>query len=229
MQADFPAARLYRATALVTSLPWPWLRRGWRRCWPGCWRRWTPAKARWRGATCELAYPELLPSQREELHAADPAHHRPPGAGNPALLDPTRLPKTWRWLRERHGAGAVRRGAGRPATGVIVAAPHFGNWELLNQWLSSRGPIAIVYAAARIGGRRRLPAAGAQRRQHPPGPGRGGRRAPVVQASGHRRRAGHPARSATQAGRRRVRGVLRHPGADHVPARPSGRAAVRPF
>lgn len=28
---------------------------------------------------------------------------------------------------------------------MIVAAPHFGNWELLNQWLSERGPIAIVY------------------------------------------------------------------------------------
>ena len=29
--------------------------------------------------------------------------------------------------------------------GVIVAAPHFGNWELLNQYLASRGPIAVVY------------------------------------------------------------------------------------
>ena len=26
-----------------------------------------------------------------------------------------------------------------------MAAPHFGNWELLNQWLASRGQIAIVY------------------------------------------------------------------------------------
>ncbi|MBR7518026.1 hypothetical protein KC217_20360, partial [Mycobacterium tuberculosis] len=24
---------------------------------------------------------------------------------------------------------------------------HYGNWELLNQWLASRGPIAIVYKA----------------------------------------------------------------------------------
>ncbi|MCW0417530.1 Lipid A biosynthesis lauroyltransferase [Xanthomonas sacchari] len=28
-----------------------------------------------------------------------------------------------------------------------MAAPHFGNWELLNQWLASRGDIAIVYRA----------------------------------------------------------------------------------
>ena len=30
--------------------------------------------------------------------------------------------------------------------GVIVLAPHFGNWELLNQWLASRTPLAILYA-----------------------------------------------------------------------------------
>ena len=29
--------------------------------------------------------------------------------------------------------------------GVIVAAPHFGNWELLKQWLASRTDIAILY------------------------------------------------------------------------------------
>jgi KDO2-lipid IV(A) lauroyltransferase len=35
------------------------------------------------------------------------------------------------------------------ANGVIVAAPHLGNWELLNQWLASRAPIAIVYRPPR--------------------------------------------------------------------------------
>jgi Kdo2-lipid IVA lauroyltransferase/acyltransferase len=34
------------------------------------------------------------------------------------------------------------RAAGR---GVIVAAPHLGNWELLNQYLATMGPLAIVY------------------------------------------------------------------------------------
>src|SRR3546814_17273986 len=29
--------------------------------------------------------------------------------------------------------------------GVIVAAPHYGNWELLNQWLAMRTPLAILY------------------------------------------------------------------------------------
>ena len=30
--------------------------------------------------------------------------------------------------------------------GVIVAAPHYGSWELLNQWLAARTPLAILYA-----------------------------------------------------------------------------------
>jgi KDO2-lipid IV(A) lauroyltransferase len=33
--------------------------------------------------------------------------------------------------------------------GLIVAAPHLGCWELLNYWLSSRTPIAILYAPPR--------------------------------------------------------------------------------
>lgn len=33
--------------------------------------------------------------------------------------------------------------------GVIIAAPHLGNWELLNQWLTSRSPLAIVYRPPR--------------------------------------------------------------------------------
>lgn len=33
--------------------------------------------------------------------------------------------------------------------GVIIAAPHLGCWELLNYWLCSRTPIAILYAPPR--------------------------------------------------------------------------------
>jgi KDO2-lipid IV(A) lauroyltransferase len=38
--------------------------------------------------------------------------------------------------------------------GVIIAAPHYGNWELLNQWLAGRTPLAILYRApeSAIGG-----------------------------------------------------------------------------
>ena len=49
-----------------------------------------------------------------------------------------------RLVREQHGVTLFDEAiaAGR---GVIVAAPHFGNWELLNQWLAARTPLAILY------------------------------------------------------------------------------------
>ncbi|MFN7183863.1 MAG: lauroyl acyltransferase [Thermomonas haemolytica] len=33
----------------------------------------------------------------------------------------------------------------RSGRGLIVAAPHLGNWELLNQWLAHKTPLAILY------------------------------------------------------------------------------------
>jgi KDO2-lipid IV(A) lauroyltransferase len=33
--------------------------------------------------------------------------------------------------------------------GVLIAAPHLGNWEALNLWLSARTPIAILYRPPR--------------------------------------------------------------------------------
>lgn len=35
--------------------------------------------------------------------------------------------------------------------GLIVCAPHLGNWELLNQYLASHTPVSIVYRPARQG------------------------------------------------------------------------------
>lgn len=43
-------------------------------------------------------------------------------------------------LGEAHFRQALAAGRG-----LIVAAPHYGNWELLNQWLAANTPIAIVY------------------------------------------------------------------------------------
>jgi KDO2-lipid IV(A) lauroyltransferase len=51
-------------------------------------------------------------------------------------------------IREVHGErlfqAALERGRG-----LIVAAPHLGCWELLNYWLASRTPLAILYRAPR--------------------------------------------------------------------------------
>lgn len=48
------------------------------------------------------------------------------------------------WVREVEGLEHLdaARSGGR---GVIVAAPHLGNWELFGHYLSSLGPLSIVY------------------------------------------------------------------------------------
>ncbi len=51
-------------------------------------------------------------------------------------------------IREVRGE-ALFTAALAQGTGLIVAAPHLGCWELLNYWLASRTPLAILYRAPR--------------------------------------------------------------------------------
>ena len=92
----------------------------------------------------ELAYPDLLPTERGELRRAI-VH-----STARQTLETLRL-----WTRPARRnlqaidevIGAERLDAAIAAgRGVIVIAPHHGNWELLNQWLASRTPLAILYA-----------------------------------------------------------------------------------
>lgn len=91
------------------------------------------------------------------------------------------------WTRpERDNLGLVAQVHGQElfdaalaaGKGLIVAAPHHGNWELLNQWLASRTPITVLYRPPehpsgeaflrRVRGRanvRQVPAEGAAMRQ----------------------------------------------------------------
>lgn len=143
MRPDVLANALYQLAALLTRLPWPWLRAladalAW------CWRRLDARESQVARRNLELAYPELLPSQREELHRA-------------VLRTTARQAlETLRfWTHpSAENLGHIQACTGHAlydaavasGRGVIVVAPHFGNWELLNQWLAARGPIAIVYA-----------------------------------------------------------------------------------
>ncbi len=139
-------ARLaYTAAAVLTRLPWPLLRGlaallGWG------WARINARESRVTRRNLELAYPELDAPARARLHR-DVLHS--------TALQALETLRLWtrpaaqnlqRHLRERHGE-ALYDAALASGRGVIVAAPHFGNWELLNQWLASRGEVAIVYKA----------------------------------------------------------------------------------
>ncbi|RBD70954.1 lipid A biosynthesis lauroyl acyltransferase, partial [Xanthomonas oryzae pv. oryzae] len=121
--------------------PWPLLKRlADRLAWS--WRKLNARESRVARRNLELAYPELSAEQRAQLHAK--------------ILQSTarqtlEVLRTWTHPPAENLARLQRNGqelydaALASGRGVIVAAPHFGNWELLNQWLSERGPIAIVY------------------------------------------------------------------------------------
>ena len=47
-------------------------------------------------------------------------------------------------IAEIHGEALFDAALADPR-GLIVAAPHMGNWELLNQWLAMKTPLAILY------------------------------------------------------------------------------------
>ena len=143
MKPEILSGLLYRGAALLTRLPWLWLRAladllAW------AWRRLDARESQVARRNLQLVYPEMLPSQREGLRArvlrttARQALETLRFWTRPHAENLTRL-------AERHGE-KLYDDALAAGKGVIVVAPHFGNWELLNQWLSSRGPIAIVYA-----------------------------------------------------------------------------------
>jgi Kdo2-lipid IVA lauroyltransferase/acyltransferase len=64
----------------------------------------------------------------------------------------TELPRIWGvaprraldLIREVQGAEHLREAIARQR-GVIVAAPHLGQWELLNLYLCTQGPMALLY------------------------------------------------------------------------------------
>ncbi|MGH8043438.1 MAG: lauroyl acyltransferase, partial [Stenotrophomonas sp.] len=144
MKPHTTARLAYRAAALFTRLPWSWLR-GFAHALAWLWIRMNARESRVTRRNLELAYPDLSPAERDTLHR---------GVLRSTALQAVETLRLWTQPRERnlalltecHGA-ALYDAALASGKGVIVAAPHYGNWELLNQWLASRGPIAIVYKA----------------------------------------------------------------------------------
>jgi len=95
----------------------------------------------------ELAFPALDGRQREVL-LRDTLR-----ATGRTLTETCRFwtrpaPANLTLVREVLGADLLDA-AQSAKTGIIIAAPHLGNWELLNQWLAARAPLAIVYRPPR--------------------------------------------------------------------------------
>ncbi len=144
MKPQSTARLYYRAAALLTRLPWA-LQRTLADTVAGLWRLIDARESRVTRRNLELAYPELSELDRQHLHRQVLRTTARQALETLYLWthDPAR--NLSRHLQERHGE-ALYDAALAAGKGVIVVAPHYGNWELLNQWLASRGPIAIVYA-----------------------------------------------------------------------------------
>jgi KDO2-lipid IV(A) lauroyltransferase len=109
---------------------------------------WASARRRSREArvaeiNVALCFAELDAPARAQLHATSLRHTAC------AVLECARIwsrpaALTQRWIVAVHGRELLdaARAGGR---GVIVAAPHLGNWELFGHYLASCGPLSIVY------------------------------------------------------------------------------------
>ncbi|GAB3340250.1 lauroyl acyltransferase [Marilutibacter aestuarii] len=136
------ARLLFFCAAALGRLPWPWLMALGDGL-AALWRRLDARESRVARRNLELAYPGLLAGERAQWHRAilrTTARQ---------ALETLRLwtrphQDNLQLIREQHGT-ALLDAAIASGRGVIVAAPHHGNWELLNQWLAARTPLAILY------------------------------------------------------------------------------------
>jgi KDO2-lipid IV(A) lauroyltransferase len=141
---DLIARILYALAAAIARLPWTVLYRIGDAI-AALWRWRDARESRVARRNLVLAFPAMTPVQRDALHRAvlrttarqaleTLRFWARPRAGNFALI------------REHEGV-ALFDAALASGHGVIIAAPHYGNWELLNQWLAGRTPLAILYRA----------------------------------------------------------------------------------
>jgi len=139
----FAAALLFAFARLAGRLPWRWHSRI-TACISRFWIRKDARESRVALRNLELAFPDMPPAEREALRA------------DILRVTARQLLETLRFWTRPHSENLalVRACEGESlfdaaiasGRGVIVAAPHYGNWELLNQWLAARTPISILYA-----------------------------------------------------------------------------------
>lgn len=141
---EFAAALLYALAWAVARLPWPLLRAladGVARLSVALDGR----EARVARRNLELVRPDLAPATREAL-VRDILRTTSRQAFETLRLWMRPAARNLADIIEVHGE-ALFDAALRDPRGVLVAAPHMGNWELLNQWLAAKTPLAILYRA----------------------------------------------------------------------------------
>ena len=137
------AALLFALARLAGRMPWrwhPWLAARLASLWLRTDARESLVALR----NLELAFPQMDPAEREALRK------RILLSTARQLLETLRFwtrphPENLALIRETEGE-SLFDAAIAGGRGVIVAAPHHGNWELLNQWLAAKSPISILYA-----------------------------------------------------------------------------------
>jgi Kdo2-lipid IVA lauroyltransferase/acyltransferase len=92
----------------------------------------------------ELAYPELSDAERDALHADILRTTARQAFETLRLWTRPHAHNLQTMLVRREGVELFDEAIAR-GKGVIVAAPHYGNWELLNQWLADYTPLSILY------------------------------------------------------------------------------------
>lgn len=104
---------------------------------------WNGREARVTRRNLELVWPGIAAAERDARAAAV---LRETGRNTLETLRFWTRPSDENLRCVRHVHGAERLHAALAAgRGLIIAAPHYGNWELLNQYLASQAAITIVY------------------------------------------------------------------------------------
>ncbi|MDO5610904.1 MAG: lauroyl acyltransferase [Pseudomonadota bacterium] len=134
---------LYLLANAIGRLPWPAL--GWlgERL-AAYWRNGNRRESRVAMRGLELAYPDMPAAERSTLR--DAALRSTGRQGFETLRIWTRPAAESLALIDEGPGVALFDAALASGRGLIVAAPHHGNWELLNRWLAMKTPLAILYA-----------------------------------------------------------------------------------
>ena len=142
--SELAAALLYALAWTVARLPWPLLRGladGVARLWVATNAR----EARVARRNLELIRPDLDAAGRELL-LREILRTTARQAFETLRLWTRPASRNLADIAEVHGE-ALFDAALADSRGLMVAAPHMGNWELLNQWLAMKTPLAILYRA----------------------------------------------------------------------------------